>query len=175
MEDNHYALEGEGYFDVVHNPDRSFVVEAGGGSVAVLGTEFVVYTWADTPGVYLKDGSVSFTDENGRSVTLAPGEAAQLTADGPALQPALLQEGEYLDWLENELRFTQRPLREILPELAFHFSIELEVDPSLLDDTYSGPIPIENRHDALEMLGLVIDPTGRFVDLGNQRFRFETD
>ncbi len=51
-----YKLEGEGFFDVTHNPDRTFYVEAGNAQVAVLGTTFNVSAHQDEVTVFLQNG-----------------------------------------------------------------------------------------------------------------------
>jgi transmembrane sensor len=42
-------LTGEGYFNVVHNPDQPFIVKTGKLNIIALGTEFNVQSYPDSP------------------------------------------------------------------------------------------------------------------------------
>lgn len=55
-------LQGEGYFDVTHDPARPFKVELEqGGSVEVLGTQFNVRQTANQTTVLVRSGKVRFS------------------------------------------------------------------------------------------------------------------
>jgi transmembrane sensor len=107
---------GEAYFDVTHDAQHPFLVEAGGGSVQVLGTAFSVRE--------RNDGSVDVVVTRGR-VAVARGDArAVLTPDravhfdatkfGPvrAVDASL-----NTAWMRGRLIMENKPLSEVLAEL----------------------------------------------------------
>ena len=75
-----YRVEGEAFFAVVRDPSRTFVVEADGARVQVLGTRFDVSTWGERTSVYLEEGRVRFEHvPTGQAVMLAPGQRSVVT------------------------------------------------------------------------------------------------
>lgn len=165
-----YQLVGEGYFEVVPNPSRTFVVETEAARVSVLGTRFNVSTWGAQTTVYLDEGRVALEHRtSGQTVVLAPGQRSQTGADG--LAPRAADRLEYLDWLRNELVFTQQPLRQVVAEVQQHFDVRLELPDTLLSETLSGRILLQDPTASLRDLGTVLG--GRFVPAGTKRFRWQ--
>ncbi len=81
------TIQGEGFFDVKHDPERPFIIHAGNAQVKVLGTSFNVcaYPNTETVEVVVKTGRVQVTNENQkitpvdrREVILIPGEKGTL-------------------------------------------------------------------------------------------------
>ena len=82
------SLEGEGYFDIVYNPDIPFSVSALGLQVEVFGTVFNLraYTQENRLEATLATGSVSLQDAGGeRLFLLHPGEQVSCRPDGSDL------------------------------------------------------------------------------------------
>lgn len=74
-------LKGEAFFDVTHDADRPFTIDADGVTVTVLGTAFDVQTGEHETTVELARGSVaiSYDGESQRSTfELSPGETAAI-------------------------------------------------------------------------------------------------
>ncbi len=166
-----YRLEGEAFFDVTPNPARTFVVEAGQGLVSVLGTRFDVSTWGLETTVYLEAGRVRFErPATGEAVTLEPGQRSAITPSGALEAPEPAPPDEYLDWLRGEMTFTQRPLSQILAELAHHYGIVFDAPPSAAHETLTGRILLGPPEQALRDLGVVLG--GRFEKAGEHLYRF---
>ncbi|GAB5519127.1 MAG: hypothetical protein RhofKO_13780 [Rhodothermales bacterium] len=172
-ETERYQLEGEAYFEVTHNPDRTFQVEAGGGLVSVLGTSFNVSTWGEAVQVYLSEGRVRFESmTSDAEVTLAPGEQATLS-DGQVTQAATSADTS-LDWMQSTLAFEQQPLQTLLDELAQHYRIDFEVDPTQAAETLTGQVQLDDDAMAtLDALGMVLG--GRFEEIRARTYRFVAD
>lgn len=167
-----YRLEGEGYFIVTSNPERTFSVDANNGRVSVLGTQFNVSTWGNTTTVYLEEGRVRFADLRSDDTTeLVPGQRATLTEDGALLTPTTESNDDYLDWMRGEMTFEQRPLRQILAELGHHYAITFAIDEALLTQTISGRLDLSDQTLSLDDLGNVLG--GRFVEMADSTYRFE--
>lgn len=169
-----FALEGEGYFEVTPDPERTFAVEAGAGVVRVLGTTFMLSTWGAQTEVYLVEGRVAFEQTaGGTSVVLEPGQASALLPDGTLRQPTTTPAAPYLDWLQGDLQLDQRPFYRVANELAQHYGVTLEVPPALRSETLSGTIPLDSLAQSLRDLGQVMG--GRFVPAGPSTYRFERE
>lgn len=76
------SLKGEGYFEVAHNPDNPFIVQAEDTEVKVLGTHFNINTYDNEPvgKTTLLEGSVQVA-YIGQQKIISPGEQL-LSADG---------------------------------------------------------------------------------------------
>ena len=124
-------LEGDGYFEVVHDETRPFAVRTPTVLVRDLGTRFVVRA---RPGqrpveVGVMEGRVAIahpatpTD----SVALGAGDAARI--DGG--QPPVVQRGvnleRYAAWTEGRLVFQRTPLAEVVEDLERWYDIDIEL------------------------------------------------
>ncbi|MEM1126479.1 MAG: FecR domain-containing protein [Bacteroidota bacterium] len=166
-----YRLTGEALFEVTSQPTRTFTVEALGGTVTVLGTQFTVSTWGDELEVFLVEGQVRLQAiTTGEGVVLAPGQRSGLTATGALVAPDAADPGLYLDWTEGALRFEQRPLGRILDELAQHHNVTFEAGAALRAETLSGRVLLDSLARSLEDLGTAAD--GRFEQTGPDTYTF---
>lgn len=135
-----YRLDGRATFDVAHRPDRVFEVEAGGATVAVLGTRFTVATRGETASVALERGSVKVTARaSGQSVRLAPGErtdagarvvAAPTPADGVAETAATLS-------------FRRAPASDVARALERRLDARIELPADVARETVSGTLALD--------------------------------
>jgi len=169
-----YAVEGEAYFEVVHNPAREFRVETGSASVTVLGTRFTAGNIGGTSRVYLQNGSVRLTSQvSSESVILEPGFSAAVDADGNLLQPRPVTTEEAVGWLYEQLNFTARPAGEIITELQHHFNIRIAIPARMTTDTISGRILLDDAARALEDAGIALG--GRFEKRNDGSYVFIND
>jgi transmembrane sensor len=79
---------GEAFFDVAKNPQRPFVVSAGGESVVALGTAFMVRRDNNEVEVTLVEGTVSVTTVTTAEPSLPPTHANKVLAPGQRLRVA---------------------------------------------------------------------------------------
>lgn len=122
-------LNGEGYFEVVSNPDKPFIVHANHAEVKVLGTKFNVRAWQvdRRVSVSVAEGRVSLkpghSDTHGQ-VIIVKGQSSTLTENGLPTQPQLVDINRILGWMNNEFFFDDAPLREILFQLERWFDVQ---------------------------------------------------
>jgi len=165
-----YKLEGEAFFDVVQNSDRIFSVRAGNGKVRVLGTRFDLSNWGDQTQVYLEEGSIRFENlETEDSVTLSPGEAAEIGPDN-LLNSKPAEINEYTDWINRELTFRNKTAQYIFSEMEQEFNISITAPDSVLNARLSGSLSLGNIDESLEDLSLVLD--GQFIKDGENSYSF---
>lgn len=169
-----YKLKGEAYFDVIHNPNRKFVVEAGYGEVRDLGTRFNVSDWGNIVQIYLQKGSVFFKNKKtNQHVVLKPGESCTITQKGKLLKPKKQKQTQYLDWLHNEMDFNHQKVNLVFDELEQHYNIKIEkknLTHKFLSETITGQIHLKSLQKSLKSLGLVL--SGHFKQIGHNQYKF---
>lgn len=164
-----YSLDGEAFFDVQTDQTRPFSVEAGDGKITVLGTRFNVSNWGSTTQVFLEEGSVKFSAENNTSVTLEPGQQAQISA-GKLTVPKEVDADQFTDWISNTIVFNGSNPEDVVAEIGQHFNIIIDV--SQLDDqsALDGTLQLDSINQTLEDLGLVLG--GTFRQISENEFTF---
>ncbi len=162
-----YRIEGEAFFDVAHNPRRTFEVEAGAALVQVLGTRFDVQALGDHAEVFLASGKVRFSAGDS-AVVLAPGQFSLLRGGVPVL-PAAAHAEAALDWLDGRLIFRQQSLARIAREIEAHYGIQLEVSTLQQATTITGTLLLTGPEQALAQLGRVAG--GHFEQIDARTYR----
>ena len=122
-------LEGEGYFQVVRDEKKPFVVEASGVNITVLGTEFNVSNYPENLNVQttLVEGSVKvFSERDGDVYILQPGEQAVFDKSSGELHVAAVDVSYATAWKEGRLRFRDRPLKEIMDFISRWYDVDVE-------------------------------------------------
>jgi ferric-dicitrate binding protein FerR (iron transport regulator) len=131
------SLEGEAYFEVVHDEERPFVVRAGDLVAKDLGTEFTVRAYPEDAGarVVVREGRVAIraATGGGSERVVAQGQLGRLGAERePTVEPA--DTAAWFAWTEGRLVLGGIPLREALPQLSRWFDLEFRLADSVLGD-----------------------------------------
>ena len=130
-----YQLEGEARFVVTNNASRTFSVDAGSARISVLGTTFNIVHRDTLVSVYLEEGSIELEHlVRKQSQILSPGQAGSLSALTDITIDQAPQVEEFMDWLDNELIFESKQLREIVEELEFHFAVTIEIPEEIKEE-----------------------------------------
>lgn len=138
-------VEGEAYFDVVHDPAKPFIVQTEGMKVIVHGTKFNVesFSHSNITVVSLLEGSVELETEK-ESKMLRPGELATFNKRDCQLS---VTEGDVFfmsSWAEDQIVFSQKSLGDICRFLAKWYQIQIVIDP-LLKDSYHYTFTLRNE------------------------------
>ena len=109
-------LKGEAFFDIQHNPDRPFVVDAGDLTVTVLGTSFFVSAMpGQLPSVLVETGKVRcYYAPDDLTVELQAGETAMFGKQQTEVKQASSKEQNEFAWKTYNLRFENEPMDEIV-------------------------------------------------------------
>jgi transmembrane sensor len=173
-------LEGEGYFEVHHNPRAPLIVRTPRAQAEDIGTTFVVrdYKTDSEPQVTVAEGQVSMgpsstadTTRQKRPLTLlSRGQVGALTSDGTTTVREDVDLGPEDGWARGDLVFRHARLRDVLPELNRWFDMDIRLaEPSLGDLEVTTAFKDESVNDALNALtaalGLVADGQGREIVL----------
>jgi ferric-dicitrate binding protein FerR (iron transport regulator) len=135
------ALEGEAYFEVVHDERSPFVVRAGNLVAKDLGTEFTVRAYPDDARarVVVREGRVAISAVGAAPATARIVTAGQLGAlragEEPAVEPA--DTAADFAWTQGRLVFDRTPLHDALPQLGRWFDLDFR-----LADSVSGNVPL---------------------------------
>jgi len=119
-------LEGEAFFEVKHNPLQPFIIEAEGSKTQVLGTSFNLRAYPREQSVELTvaTGKVAFTStkSTGQAI-VTPGSGVILNRQSNRISTFAARDENAWAWKSGELRFTGKPLREVLEELERYYGI----------------------------------------------------
>ncbi len=128
-------VNGRAFFDVAHDVEHPFAVQADGHVVTALGTQFDVRLTPDAMQVVLAEGSVSVAPAPGRPaelpIKLSPGQvfAAQHGATGK-IAPADLDEA--LAWKQGVVEFHDQPLSDAIQLLNRYTRAQIVIkDPKV--------------------------------------------
>lgn len=115
-------LQGEAYFDVVHDETRPFKVAAGYSEVVVKGTAFGVRSDSDKDVVVLERGlvGVSRLSDEHDTAELHPGETITATASLLSkVRPS--DPANTLSWRDGRLIFENEPFDQVLGEIGRYY------------------------------------------------------
>jgi transmembrane sensor len=164
-------LEGMAYFEVVHDPDRPFVVHAGEGIARVLGTRFVVRAYPDVPRVEVAvtQGKVSLRADSippNRAVAFTPGQVGQLDPDGVVRHERDTSAKVLLGWMNGHPIIHDLPLSDALAEIERWYDVQLSVgDPQLASRRITTSIERSSLDETLTVIALALD--ARYVAHGD--------
>lgn len=154
-------LHGQGYFEVVPNPEKPFRVHSGRAVTQVLGTKFGVRAYdEDSVAVVVAEGRVAFgmPDSAGRGAILGRGDLARLAADGRVRVERGVDVDRYLAWTRGRLEFVNAPLDEVLPELARWYDLEFTLaDRALAERPLTASLGTESAVEMLRLLEASLD------------------
>ena len=142
---------GEAYFQVVHNPNVPFVVQAGRGRVTDIGTKFLVRRNNDSLRVSLIEGKAEFEGGYGRDeqkATLHPGDVLVATAHSLSLSQKPAQEiSDTLGWRRGLIILRHTTLAEAAAEFNRYNVTKIVItDPKIAQLNVNGALPADDAH-----------------------------
>jgi transmembrane sensor len=130
------SLEGEAYFEVVHDEQRPFVVRAGDLVARDIGTEFTVRAYPDEvrSRVVVRQGRVAVRAAGAAGAperVVAAGQLGGLRrGEEPVVERA--DTAALFAWTQGRLVFDRTPLRDALPQLGRWFDLDFRLADSAL-------------------------------------------
>ena len=174
------TLEGEAFFEVVHDKSRPFIVHTKNIDVRVLGTVFNVRAYSNEADAQatLVSGSVEvlLKAKNNKKVILKPSEKLIVQNDyqrgrsnnihiGKDSSEVVLQQATIspvdsaileTQWLKSSISFDQQKLEDIIPMLESWYHVKITVkDKGLLQKRFNGKIENESLNEVLHLFSLV--------------------
>ncbi len=165
-----WLTKGEAYFQVVHNPQRPFIVYAGDHKVTDLGTKFVVHRTEKGLEVVLFEGRAQLDsigrDMPQRSTELSPGEIAIATRDSMSVTKKSMQKlANELSWRKGLLIFDGTTLADAVADFN-RYNVEKIVirDPSIMQMRVNGTFPVHAKQEFVDVaqavFGLRVESQG---------------
>ena len=128
-------LEGQAYFDVVHDDARPFVVRTPSATLRDIGTSFTVLSDAERgTRVAVTSGAVDVTaagSRAGAATVLHAGDRAEVTEGGMRVERGAVTRDE-LSWTRGVLELRDAPLAVVAGELGRWYGVKLVVTDSTI-------------------------------------------
>lgn len=150
-------LSGEAYFDVKSNPEKPFIVTAGGMDVRVYGTEFNVTAYeGESVRTVLVEGKVGVkTTEGSEEVQLHPGQMAEREGNGIVVQE--VDTYTYTAWKDGKFVFEEENIERIMERLARWYNLNVfYANESVKNQLFNGVL---TRFTEVEDILRVIEQT----------------
>jgi len=156
-------LNGEGYFEVSHNPKMPFIIKTGELRIKALGTTFniMAYPEEDRIETSLINGNVELqrTESDGKIIPMlkmSPTDLAIFHKNNHNINIRTINDDRYFSWKEGKLVFNKEPIGEVVKKLGRWFNVDIQVkDPELLDLTYTATFVSETLPQVLELFTLM--------------------
>lgn len=148
------SLKGEALFDVVKDVDREFVVDAGGISVHVHGTQFSVEArnGSDEVSVALIHGSVSLETAQ-THMYIVPGEKAFYSRSKGRIQLSKVDTDIETLWAASQIRLENKSLTELSRYFEKWYGVRMVISPEISQkQAYSFTITNESLEEILRLM-----------------------
>ena len=157
------TLEGEAYFDVSHNEDKAFVINASKMKIRVLGTSFYINTRADTETmeVALISGKVA-VNYGEQEILLKQGEKAIVNKQSGNIVTEPNLNLNMLAWKTKTFQFNDTPMNKIVEVLENAYNKEILVmNPEINNCRITATFKGQSLEAILLVLQSTIDVTAR--------------
>lgn len=167
-------VRGEVFFQIRHDPSRSFVVLAGDHRITDIGTEFLVRSEPNRLEVALVEGRAQFDAPDGRMqspILLTSGVALVVSNNLiTTIKKAPVEQAHELAWRRGMLVFDKEPLGQVAEEFNRYGGKKIVVtEASIAKIPVSGTFPTNGVDGFVElakaMLGLKVEQRGQRVEL----------
>ncbi len=152
-------LSGEGYFNVAHNPDKPFIVNAGKLSVKALGTVFNVQAYPNEDNIEttLVEGKVVLEQtENGfESKTIGvmkPGQHVNYNLKTGKVFCTKGDVDKYIGWKEGKMVFEDTPITQVAAKLSQKYNVDIEINDETKDYFYTVTFVDEPLFQILDLM-----------------------
>ena len=172
---------GEALYNVAHDANRPFIVDAADFSLRTDDAIFAIRKIrGDQPELIVKKGTVELRTADGAPVRVA--ESIKLTFEpGKPLSGIRLSQSELdreLIWEQGKIAFEDTPLRQAISEFARYGAVHIRVeDPRLLDRTVTGVFssddPMGFARAVAEIFDMQAIPEGQGLTLRGQEKRLD--
>ena len=158
--DRKVFLNGEAYFDVAHNEQHPFIVNAEALDIRVLGTEFNVSSYFEDEftNTVLVEGSVAVYESSqeyvqGEVRTLEPGYGALWDRSRETLSVESVDTDFYTSWRTGKLRFKNRPFKNLRVKLERQYNVTIiNNNEQLENQIFNMHFDIEDINEVLKTL-----------------------
>ena len=135
---------GEAAFQVVHNPNRPFVVHLGDRMLRDIGTEFDASRRDGLISVTVREGMVALErpEDSRRRLTLSPGSRAEHREGTQEVMVMAANADDALSWRSGRLIYRNRPLSEVAADLNLYGDAQIKPVGPAADLRFTGVLTI---------------------------------
>lgn len=157
------TLEGEAYFDVVHDERRPFTVRTASALIHDLGTRFGVRAYAEerAVSVIVTHGLVRVGRDGegaGSEPLLRAGDLARLRPGGMTTISHGVDTTRFTSWVRGTLVFDRTPVPDALAEIARWYDVEMLIaDSTLARGTLTATLNDGSLSEAIDLVALSLD------------------
>lgn len=167
-------MDGEAYFEVLHDEARPFTVNTDKVSVRVLGTEFNVqsYSGQHTYVVTLKSGKIEVIPVGGGKFVLKPAQQFIYGGESGEKYIQTVDADDYSGWKDGKLIFSDVTLQYIFETLERTYNAEIEIDTTVTthNDHYSVKfVDGESLHEAMDIMMYLTEKMGYTYRIENNK------
>ena len=156
-------LNGEGYFEVVSDSKKPFIVKAGEIQIKALGTTFNVMAYPDEDRIEtsLIKGQVELerSDIDGNVMPLLKMKQTDLVIfqkSNHEISVHSILDDSYFSWTNGKLVFNRAPLSEVARKLSRWFNVDFQIqDHELLELQYTATFVNETLPQVMELIALM--------------------
>lgn len=164
---------GEAMFNVAHDRDRPFVVEAGSGRVTVTGTRFDVRRGASDTRVVVEQGTVQVQGRGAADneyVSLTAGLGTRVNAQGTVAAAYAVNPAELTAWRSGKLVFNNASLADVAEEVSRYREKPLTVGNDKVGNLrLTSVFKSDNTEALLKALPNILPVAIRTLDDGSQQ------
>ena len=149
------TLSGEGFFDVVKNPNQPYIIEHKDFNIKVLGTSFNVLAYKnDTQAVVtVVSGKVMFKAKQGNSVALSKDDVGILNKSKKQIEKTINSNLNFLTWKTKKIEFKNTNFKDVCETLKKHFSVNFSVkNPAIFNCKFTGYFENPTLDDVMTVL-----------------------
>ncbi|VVN36634.1 hypothetical protein PS662_05202 [Pseudomonas fluorescens] len=165
--------EGEAMFNVAHDSDRPFVVNAGSGKVTVTGTRFDVRRGVSDTRVVVEQGTVKVQGRGAAEnefISLTAGLGTRVDAQGTVAAAYAVNPAELTAWRSGKLVFNNASLADVAEEVSRYREKPLTVSNDKVGDLRLTSVFKSDNTDALlKALPNILPVAIRTLDDGSQQ------
>lgn len=148
------TLRGEAFFDIVHNPEKPFVVHTGDITTRVLGTAFNINARDKQVMVTVERGLVKVADRKQTLSLVHPSEKLVVNTIHHRFEKTEIKLTEEIAWKSESLVFDNISLKQVVGLLKTHFGADIRIDNPAIENCRVSAWFLDNESldEILEMI-----------------------
>lgn len=152
-------LEGEAYFDVVHDESNKFIVNTGQVNVLVHGTSFSVTNYQSDSfiSVALDEGCVSVENSSNHDplTRLTPGQKVMIEKSTSNWNVSAFDADTYNIWMLNKLQFKGEPIYDAFKKIERWYGVKIKLENENPSYSYWFTLKTESLTEMLNLINRI--------------------
>lgn len=143
---------GAAYFDLLHDPSRAFLVQAGDYEVRDIGTKFDLVMTPQRIGVAVSEGKLVVAPKDGDGTSILAGERIDVAPQTGEAQVSRIAAASVGSWRRGQLVYQATPLALVANDLTRYVGRPVVVDPAIGDLRISGVVAIGDGSGLIQQI-----------------------